>query len=61
MERYWSLGWIIQEDLKEIEAIVVKDDIACELTAYPLCSVCLAYLKALNAAVRFSFRLWGAT
>lgn len=27
MERYWSLRWIIQEDLKEIEAIVVKGDL----------------------------------
>lgn len=27
MERYWSLRWIIQEDLKEIEAVVVKGDL----------------------------------
>lgn len=27
MERYWSLRWIIQEDMKEIEAIVVKGDL----------------------------------
>lgn len=27
MERYWSLRWILQEGLKEIEAIVVKGDL----------------------------------
>lgn len=27
MERYWSLRWIIQENLKSIEAIVVKGDL----------------------------------
>ncbi|EJX09803.1 exoribonuclease II [gut metagenome] len=27
MERYWSLRWILQEELKEIEAIVVKGDL----------------------------------
>lgn len=27
MERYWSLRWIIQENIEEIEAIVVKGDL----------------------------------
>ena len=27
MERYWSLRWILQEELKDIEAIVVKGDL----------------------------------
>lgn len=27
MERYWSLRWILQEGLKEIEAIIVKGDL----------------------------------
>ena len=27
MERYWSLRWILQEELREIEAIVVKGDL----------------------------------
>ena len=27
MERYWSLRWILQENLQQIEAIVVKGDL----------------------------------
>jgi len=44
MERYWCLRWLLQENVKQVEALVLRENLI-KLVDIPLVGVSLRYRK----------------